>query len=88
VFNFHEVNSFGYALGLIPVNRFGAPGGDGAEATATGADIAEDHKGGGTFSPTFAHIGAVAAFADGMEFMRIYETTDMFIVFADRELDT
>jgi hypothetical protein len=82
------VDGFGHALRLIPVYRFGASGGNRTETAAAGADIAKDHKGGSAFAPTFAHIRAVAAFADRMELMSIYETADMLIIFADRKFDS
>ena len=31
---------------------------DGAEAAVAGADVTQDHKGGGSFRPTFAQVGA------------------------------
>ena len=84
VFDLHEVDGFGYALGLIPVDGLRAAGSDGAETAAAGTDIPKDHKGCRSFPPAFAHIGAIAAFADGMEFMGIHEAPDMLIIFSDR----
>ncbi len=64
---FHEGDGFGDAAGLVEVERGRAAGGDVAEAAGAGADVAEDHDGGGAAGPAFAHVGAFGGFADGVE---------------------
>ena len=43
---------------------------NGAEPTAAGADVAEEHDGGGALAPALADVGAVGFLADGVEFER------------------
>jgi hypothetical protein len=60
-------NSLGYAAGLVEIDWLGAAFGDGAESAAAGAQVAEHHEGGGFVVPALADVGAVGAFADGVE---------------------
>ncbi len=88
MFDLHNgVNRFGDALWLIPIDRIGAPRGYRAETAAAGADVPQDHERRRACPPAFAHIRAVAAFANGMEFMRVNQTTHMLITFADGEFN-
>ncbi len=57
----------GDAAGLVEVDGFGLALGDGAEAAAPGAEVAEHHEGGGLLVPALADVGAVGALADGVE---------------------
>ena len=41
--------------------------GDGAESAAPGAEVAEDHEGGGAAMKALMHVGAARGFADGVE---------------------
>jgi hypothetical protein len=83
VFYFHQVNGFGYPLRFIPVYGFRPACGYGTEAATTGTDIAKDHEGGGTGSPAFTHIGAITAFANGVEFVIVYQLADMFVILSN-----
>jgi hypothetical protein len=87
MFYLHEVDGFCNALRLIPIHGFGPAGSYCAKATATGADVAQDHKSGGAFAPAFTHIGAIAAFTNSMEFVGIYEPTDVFIILSGRKFN-
>ena len=44
--------------------------GDAAEAAAAGAEVTEDHEGGGTAREALVNVGATGGFADGMEMKR------------------
>ena len=67
---FHQGNGLCHMCRLIGIQRQGLPACRVAELTAPGADISPNHEGCGAFPPTFPHIGATAAAADGMEAMR------------------
>ncbi len=57
----------GDPAGLVEVDGLGAAFGDGAEAAAAGAEVAEHHEGGGFLVPALADVGALGALADGVE---------------------
>jgi hypothetical protein len=79
VLNLHKAYGFGYAAGLVGIVFIGAAGFDGAEAARSGAYITQNHKRGRTCAPTFAHIGAIAALADGMQVVFVYQGAHMLI---------
>src|SRR5690349_22935639 len=88
MFHFHQVNGFCYPLWLVPINRVGTTGCHGAKSAATGAGISQNHKSGRTSTPAFAHVGTIAAFANSMKFMRIYQVANMLITFANGQFYT
>src|SRR6185369_15899942 len=45
----------------------GIAGGDGAEAAAAGAGVAQQHHGGGALAPALAHVGTARLLADRVE---------------------
>ena len=57
----------GDAARLVEVDGLGLALGDGAEAAAAGAEVAEHHEGGGLLVPALADVGALGALADGVE---------------------
>jgi hypothetical protein len=83
MFYFHEVKGFGHALGLVPVHGFGPAGSYGAKTAAAGAYISKDHESGRTGSPAFAHVGAIAAFTNGMKFMGVYQVPHLPVILSD-----
>jgi len=74
---------FGDPPGLVEVNGLGAAFGNGAEAAAAGAEVAEHHEGGGFVVPALADVGALGAFADGVEIEGAGEALEGVKVFAD-----
>jgi hypothetical protein len=81
MFHFHQEDGFGHTLGFIPIYGFGSAGSYGTKATATRTYISEDHECGCSRAPAFAHIGAIATFANGVELMGINKVADIFIAF-------
>ena len=57
----------GYAARFVVVDGLGLALGDGAEAAATGAEVAEHHEGGGLLVPALADVRAVGGLADGVQ---------------------
>jgi hypothetical protein len=66
VFYAHQPDGFRHAPRFVLIMFIGAAGFYGAKGTGAGTHIAQDHKGGGACAPAFAHIGAIAAFANGV----------------------
>jgi hypothetical protein len=87
MFYLHEVNSFGHALGLIPIHGIGSAGSYGAEAATAGTYIAQYHKGGGAFAPALSHIGTVPAFANSMEFVGVNQPTYVLVILSGRKFN-
>src|SRR5690606_26060359 len=83
--HFHEFHRLGYPVGLVPIDGQRPAGRYGAKGAGARADITEYHERGRTGPPAFAHIGAVATLADGMQFVLVYQTAHMPIFFAYRE---
>src|SRR5665647_3627060 len=79
---------FGYPLWFVPIYGFGLSGGYCAKATAPGANITQYHKSSSSLTPALSHIGAIATFANGMQFMSIYQITHMLILLANRQFHT
>ena len=63
-------------FGLGGVGRVGASVGDIAKRTAAGAQVAQNHKGCGSFAKAFADIGAGRLFADGVQFVPPQDALD------------
>src|SRR5688572_15388469 len=84
--HFHKKDSFSDTLGFVPVNRFRPTGSNRTKTATAGTNVSEDHESRRTGAPAFAHIRAVAAFANRMEFVCINQVTDVFITLPDRQL--
>ena len=87
VLDAHQVDGFRDAPGLILVVLARAAGLHRAEGAGARAGVAEDHEGGRPRAPALTHVGTVAALADGVELVLVYETADALVVLADGELD-
>jgi hypothetical protein len=87
MFDVHQPDGFGNAPGFVFIVFGWFPCFDGAKRTRAGTSIAEDHKGGSAFTPAFAHIGAVAALANGVQLVAIYKGSHFFIFFAYGQFD-
>ena len=61
------VDTGGDVCGLVVVGGERSSVGDGAEAAVAGTGVAEGHEGGGASFPAVAAVGALGAFADGVE---------------------
>jgi len=78
----HGFHGFTDSSGFIEIERRRAAGGDVAEAAASGADVAEDHEGGRSGMPAFAHVGAFGGLADGVEFLFVDQVQEPGIALA------
>ena len=67
--------------GFLRVEGQGASRWRVAELAAAGADVAAYHEGGRAPSPAFAHVGASAAAADGVQAMRLDDTFRFGVAF-------
>ena len=76
MFHFHQMDGFGNALRFIPINSFRPAGCHCAKAATACANISQDHKSCRACAPAFAHVRAVAAFANGVQFMRINQVRE------------
>lgn len=61
-----DTGGLGDAAGFIRIEVWRATGGDVAEATGAGADVAKDHEGGGAAAPAFAEVRTFGGLADGV----------------------
>ena len=81
----HAGDGFGDALGFVfsrGAERLAA--GDRAEPAGAGADVTENHEGGGAVFPALSHVGAARAFADGVEIERAHGALQ-FLIFRSAE---
>jgi len=83
VFETESGDGFSYAAGLVEVDGFGAAFGDGAESAPAGAEVAEQHEGGGFVMPALADIRALGAFADRVQAEGACEALERVVVLAD-----
>ena len=84
VFEAKGGDSFSHAAGLVEVDGLGAAFGHGAESAAARAEIAEHHEGGGLVVPALADVGAVGAFAHGVQVEGARQPLEVVVVFAHR----
>src|SRR5579871_233345 len=82
------MDSFGNTLWLVPINSFRPAGCYCTKAATARADVPKDHKCCCAFAPAFAHVRAVATFANGVKFMFVNKAADMFVIFANRQFHT
>jgi len=75
----HEGDGFGDAARFVEIRFFRAVGGDVAKAAGTGADVAEDHDGGGAAGPAFAEVGTHGGLADAVEMMAVDVAAEVVI---------
>jgi hypothetical protein len=78
----HDSDGVAYSFGFVEVEFGWAACGDVAEAAGAGADVAEDHEGGGAGGPAFAHVGAFGGLADGVKAMVVDHAEKLGIFFA------
>ena len=71
VFESCTAQGFGDSSWFVFVDGCGFAGFDIAEATGAGAGVAEDHDGGDTFGPAFAHVWAGGFLANGVEIVGV-----------------
>src|SRR4051812_8946059 len=88
MFHFHQVNCFSHSLRFIPVYRVGSAGCHRTKTAAPGTGISENHEGSSTLSPALTHVRTVTTFADGMQLMRVYQSTNLLIIFTGWQLNT
>lgn len=74
---------FGDAAGFVEVHFEGGALLDGAKAAAPGAEVAQNHEGGGALVPAFAEVGAGCAFTDGVKAEVLDEALEFAVVVAD-----
>ena len=63
----HPLDGGGQPEGFAQVQGIGASAGYGAVGAGAGADVAQDHKGGGGAFPALADVGAAGFLADGVQ---------------------
>ena len=73
----HPGNRFGHPGGFSEINFAGPACLDRAEAAGTGADIAEDHDGGGAARPAFPHVRALGALTDRVQVIVVDEVAHL-----------
>ena len=85
----HGGHRLGDVVGLVDVDPGRrSPRGDGAEPAAAGADVAQDHEGGGAvLPPTLVDVGAAGLLADGVEVEAVDEAADLVVLGGGGELD-
>ena len=66
MFQAHPGDGFGDSCWFIGFEGEGFGGGDGTEATGSGAAVASDHEGGGACAPAFPAVWALGFLADGV----------------------
>ena len=84
--DFHQEDRFRDTAWLVFIIFIGTPRLHGTEGARTRTHIAKDHEGSRAGAPAFAHVGAIAALADGVEVVGIDEMADLFVLFTDRQL--
>src|SRR5271165_296629 len=61
--------------------------GHGAEAAGAGADVPQNHEGGGAVLPAFTHVGAAGALANGVQVQGAHGALEFLIAFTAKEFD-
>ena len=59
----------------------------GAKPAGARADVAENHKGSSAVFPTFAHVGATSAFADGVQIEGAHDALEILVAFTAKKFD-
>src|ERR1700691_796869 len=84
----HRRHGLPYPARLVPVDvatAFAAL--DRAEGAGPGADVAQDHEGGGAVPPALGDIRAPGFLAHGVEVLTTHDPLDLRVPVARRELD-
>ena len=76
---------FGHAFGLVDFERLGLALGHRAEAARPRADVAQDHERGGPLGPALHAVGALGAFADGLQPQFVDQSGREVVAVAQRE---
>src|SRR5262249_23930753 len=87
VLEVHLGDGLGDTARLLPVEREGAPGGDGAEAATAGAGVAKDHEGGDAVAPAFGDVRAAGLLADGVQRFAAHEGLEAVVGLAGGDAD-
>ena len=85
VAEFHPGDGFGHPCGFAEVDLGRPAGFDRAEAAGAGADIPEDHDGGGAARPAFPHVRALGALADRVQLVVVDQVAHLGIFGAGRQ---
>ena len=83
MFDSHNLDGLRYFFWLIPFYRFWSSSFYTTKATRTRTNVSKNHKSCGSFTPTFSHIRAVAALANGVELVFVYKSTTLFVSRSD-----
>ncbi len=77
-------HGFSHAARLVKIDRLRAAFGHGTKTAAARAQVAEHHEGGGFVVPALADVGAVGAFANGMQIEGARQPLEVVVVLAHR----
>ena len=83
VFEAQVLGGVGHSMGLVPVHLLRAAMSDGAEAAAAGADVAQDHEGGGPLLPALEDVGAERLLADRVQGKLAHKGLEVTVIGAD-----
>ena len=78
----HFLYGLGDTFWLFPIQADRTSRFYGTEAATTRTDAAQDHKGGGFMTPTFANIWATRLLTDCVESFTAHQVLEAFVVFA------
>ncbi len=86
VLQIHAGDRLGHAGGLAEVELGRAAGLYRAKGAGTGADVTQNHDGGGATAPAFAHVRALSTLAYGVQTVRIDDLAHLLVFVAGGEL--
>src|SRR5436190_6263226 len=81
----HEFHATRHPRRLEGVHGIGSAGGHGTEAATPRAYVPEDHERGRTRAPPLAHVGAVAAMADGVQLVLTDDLAHLAVALTRRQ---
>src|SRR5258706_9642307 len=82
----HQFYRLSHTSGFVQVIFRWATSSHGTERATPRADISEDHEGGSACAPAFAHVRAIAALANSMQFIFVNQFTHLGIFGANGQL--